>query len=336
MVVYGADWPTLADVAKRTDPNGGISMLGEVLNQTNEILDDIPFLEGNLEIGHKGSIRTELPTVYWRLANRGVATSKSRSAQFIDTTGMLEAWSHVDCDVAKTNGNEKAFRWSEDKSFVESMNQEFVSTLLYGNSGVNPEEFLGFMPRYNDPTADNGDNVVNGGGGAMDTDLTSVLIVVWGDSLVHGIYPKGTQAGLMVEDLGRIRVEDEDGLPFMAYASHFQWKCGLHIKDWRYVYRICNLSMADVIPDPATGAVGSNMIQLLIEALEAIPNLNAGRPVIYVNRQLRTALRMQINVKNNLHLSIEEVAGRKVLAFDGVPVRRCDAMNIGEDFVVGF
>ena len=206
MVVYGANWPTLSDVAKRTDPNGAIAKIGEVLHQQNEVLDDIPFIEGTLAIGTQGTIRTELPTSYWRLANRGVPTSKSRTRQFIDTTGMLEAFSHVDCDVAKDQGNEKAFRWSEDKAFIESMNQEFVSTLLYGNSGTNPEEFLGFMPRYSDPTGENGDNVVDGGGGGAAPDLTPILIVVWGYNTVHGIYPKGTVSGLMSEDLGRIRV----------------------------------------------------------------------------------------------------------------------------------
>jgi hypothetical protein len=336
MTVFGADWPTLSDVARRTDPNGSIAKIGEVLHEQNEILDDVPFIEGNLEIGHKGTVRTALPTVYWRLLNRGVPLSKSRTSQFVDTCGMLEAFSHVDCDVAKMNGNEREFRWTEDKAFVESMNQEFVETLFYGNSGTDPEEFLGFMPRYSDPTAVNGENILDGGGcpgpGYADPgDLTSILIVVWSDSTVHGIFPKGTRAGLMTEDLGRLLVRDEDDLPLMAYVSHFQWKMGLHVKDWRHIIRIANISMEEVIPSALTGP---NLINTLVEALEQIPNLNAGRPAIYVNRRIRTALRLQISNKNNVHLSIEEVAGRKVLAFDGVPVRRCDALNIGEEPVI--
>ncbi len=49
--------PTLLDVAKRLDPNGNIDKIVEILNQTNEILDDATFMEGNLTTGRRGSIR---------------------------------------------------------------------------------------------------------------------------------------------------------------------------------------------------------------------------------------------------------------------------------------
>ena len=45
--------PTLADFAKRQDPNGKIDTMVEILGQTNEILEDMTFQEGNLETGHK-------------------------------------------------------------------------------------------------------------------------------------------------------------------------------------------------------------------------------------------------------------------------------------------
>ena len=38
---------TLADWAKRTDPDGRIPVVAELLSQTNEILDDAVFKEGN-------------------------------------------------------------------------------------------------------------------------------------------------------------------------------------------------------------------------------------------------------------------------------------------------
>jgi hypothetical protein len=54
------------------------------------------------------------------------------------------------------------------------------------------------------------------------------------------------------------------------------------------------------------------------------PEVNLGRPAIYCNKTVRTWLRIMMNEKSNVHLSLEEVASKKVLAFDGIPVRRCD------------
>jgi len=44
-------WPTLLDWARRIDPDGKIAKVAEILNKYNEILDDMPFIEGNLPYG---------------------------------------------------------------------------------------------------------------------------------------------------------------------------------------------------------------------------------------------------------------------------------------------
>ena len=54
---------TLADWAKRVDPDGKTSAIVEMLNETNEILDDMIWAEGNLPTGHRTTIRTDLPSV---------------------------------------------------------------------------------------------------------------------------------------------------------------------------------------------------------------------------------------------------------------------------------
>ena len=72
------------------DPKGAIAKIVEILNETNEVLDDMLFLEGNLPTGHKTTIRSGLPSATWRLLNYGVQPSKSRTVQVTDTVGMLE------------------------------------------------------------------------------------------------------------------------------------------------------------------------------------------------------------------------------------------------------
>jgi hypothetical protein len=61
---------TLADWAKRIDPDGRVPVVAELLSQSNEILEDAVFMEGNLPTGHRVVIRTGLPQVYWRALNQ--------------------------------------------------------------------------------------------------------------------------------------------------------------------------------------------------------------------------------------------------------------------------
>jgi len=57
MAVLSVKNPTLADLAKVTDPNGQIADVIEILNETNEILLDMTWIEGNLTTGHQSCQR---------------------------------------------------------------------------------------------------------------------------------------------------------------------------------------------------------------------------------------------------------------------------------------
>ena len=63
------------------------------------------------------------------------------------------------------------------------------------------------------------------------------------------------------------------------------------------------------------------------QAIELLPNVAMGRPAFYMNRKARSFLRRQIaNKVAASTLTMEDVAGKKVITFDGIPVRRCDAL----------
>ena len=72
MAVLSSTNLTLADWAKRTDPEGRVPVIAELLSQSNEILEDCVFKEGNLPTGERVVIRTGLPAVYWRALNQGI------------------------------------------------------------------------------------------------------------------------------------------------------------------------------------------------------------------------------------------------------------------------
>ena len=329
MSALAASHPTLLDLAKRLDPDGKIDVIAEILTQENPILEDMNFVEGNLPTGHRTTIRTGLPTPTWRKLYGGVQPGKSRTVQVTDSCGMLEAYAEVDKALADLNGNTAEFRMSEDRAHIEGMAQEFASSLFYANEATAPEEITGFAPRFNDQSAENGGNILTDAATPDSTDNTSIWLVVWGDN-VHGIYPKGSKAGLTMTDKGQVTIEslNGDGGRMEAYRTHYKWDCGLHVKDWRYVVRI-NIDQEDLTKGAASGP---DLLDLFAQAVELVPNINAGRPVFYCNRTVRGFLRRQIMNKTvNSSLSIEQITRAngalvRVPMFDGIPVRRCDAI----------
>jgi hypothetical protein len=65
----------------------------------------------------------------------------------------------------------------------------------------------------------------------------------------------------------------------------------------------------------------------MTQALDAPPNLTAGRPAFYMNRRARSFLRRQMLEKiAGSTLTMEQIGGKMVMMFAGIPVRRCDAL----------
>jgi hypothetical protein len=322
---------TLADWAKRSDPDGRVPIVAELLSQSNEILDDCVFKEGNLPTGERVVIRTGLPGVYWRALNQGIPSTKSTTAQIDEACGILEARSEVDKDLAMLNGNTAQFRLSEDTAFLEAMNQTQAETLFYGNPGTDPKKFLGLAPRYSDLSADNSVNILNAGGSGSDN--ASVYLVVWGDNTVYCPFPKGSKAGLTHEDLGEQTVYNSDGTRLQAFATRYQWKNGLVVKDWRYVVRICNIDISDLLGQSSTQAstASTALIKLMARALYRIPNMAMGRAAFYMNRTVHSGMAISALDKSQSVLSIQEGltqfgSAQSYLSFLGVPLRRVDAL----------
>ena len=330
---------TLADWAKRSDPDGRVPIVAELLSQSNEILDDCVFKEGNLPTGERVVIRTGLPGVYWRALNQGIPSSKSTTAQIDEACGILEARSEVDKDLAMLNGNTAQFRLSEDTAFLEAMNQTQAETMFYGNPGTDPKKFLGLAPRYGDLSADNAVNILSAGGSGADN--ASVYLVVWGDNTVYCPFPKGSKAGLTHEDLGEQTVYNSDGTRLQAFATRYQWKNGLVVKDWRYVVRICNIDISDLLAGSNTQAASAStaLIKLMARALYRIPNMAMGRAAFYMNRTVHSGLSIAALDKSQSVLAIQEGlsqfgSAQSYLSFLGVPLRRVDALINNEARVV--
>jgi hypothetical protein len=325
-------WPTLLDVTRAQDPNGAIAAVAEILTETNELLVDLPFFEGNLPTGHRHTVRTGIPEPTWRQFYGGVQPKKSARAQVQDNTAMMESYGEVDKALADLNGNASAFRLSEDYAIMEGMSQAAAQAFIYGNVAVDPTQFNGLTPRFNLKSADNGENIIDAGG--QDADNASIWLVVLGEQTVHGIYPKGSNGGLQMKDLGEVTIENVDGNQgrMQAYRTHYRWDMGLVVKDWRYVVRIANIKRAALRHDAATGP---DIPRLLFEASERLPSLSMGTPFIYMDRQLRTTLRQQLAyATKSSTLEWSNVGGIRTMMYQEMPIRRLDKLAVNEARVV--
>lgn len=326
MATTGSNLYNLVDAAKATDPQGNIAAVAEILNETNEILEDIPWAEGNLPTGHRYTVRTGLPSAYWRLLNQGVPKSKAASKQVTESAGILETQNQIDKDLAELNGNTNEFFLREDRAFIESLSQELSSKLFYGNVSEDPEQIMGLAPRFNDLSAANAENIVDGGG--TQSDNTSIWFTVWRDDGVYGFYPKGSRAGLEQTRFQNVMCRDSNNDEFEGHKTIYKWKPGLAVADWRYVVRIANIDVSNL-----GGTSAADLPELMIKAYNKIPNIGSGRAVIYVNETVKTYLDIQAMNKSNVQLSIQEFAGRPITMFWGIPIRKNDAILDTEDQV---
>jgi hypothetical protein len=333
MAVLGSTLPTLSDIARMMDPNGQPAMVIELLSKMYEINADIGWVQGNLPTGHRTTLRTALPTVSYRRFNEGVAPSKSARMQIEVACAMMEAYSEVDARLVKLYGMGDAgaaFRSQEDAGFLEAMNQQFATDLFTGNSTLNPDRFNGFATIYNDvnygesvSTAKDGAIIDAGGSG---TDNTSMWLICWGNDTVHGVYPRGTDAGLKMTDLGEDTKVDANGNMYQVLRSHFTWDVGLAVRDWRYVVRIANIDVSNLL----AASSNADLIKLAGRAVDRLPNPNKGRCAWYCNRLVKSVLREQAKAAALYTITLDQVEGRNVDRLYGFPIRIVDALGIAE------
>lgn len=343
MVAFASNvLPNLVDWTRSMDPDGAVAEIAYLLAQTNAIHKDMIYQEGNLPLGHKITANVGLPQGTWRGANQGVASSKPLSAQYQFAIGELTAYSMVDKTLANLGGNVNRYRYYQDMTHIEGMNQQIAAALFYSNEAVTPQQFTGFARYYNtlsQTTAASARNVIDGGGSGSNN--ASIWVVGWGDAQNYAIFPKGMPAGLQYEDKGDTTpLYDTNGNRFEGYTSYFAWRIGLAIANWQYNVRIANL---DTTTAGLLGTSPPDIYVMLAEAVNLFPTFTLRAsgitendapgdpspgilPAIYVNRTVRTQMDVQGMRDKNVLLSIEDYAGQVTEHFRGVPVRVVDQL----------
>jgi len=333
MATLNNDVLTLADWAKRLDPMGKYGKIIEVLTQTNEIINDMAVLEGNLPTGHRVNIRTGLPDVYWKIINQGVKASKSTVAQITSQCGKLTGYSRVEKDLAEIGGGDHGakMRLSEGSAFLQSLNNEMARAIFYGDESKDPEQFTGLSARYSKIAGvESGQNVIDGGGTGMNN--CSIWHVEWGEDAACAHFPKGSKMGVSHNDLGLRVFKDDDDRISTEYVDEWKWSLGLFVKDWRKVVRIANINVDELQKQSNSAA---KIVELLIKSHYRIPNPGMARTAIYMNRTCAQYLDIEQykNVKG-AGMTYKDVQGKRLYEFRGIPIRICDALLNSESRVV--
>jgi len=338
MATIGNFYPNLIDAYKSGQGDERISgQVLEILSQQNPILDDAMAVECNSGTLHRHMIRTGLPEVAWGQLYQGVPQSKATMQQVDDTTGFLESRSEVDTRLLALASDAARARLTESTPFLEAMNQEMARGLFYHDTATTPEKFKGLSARYaryytgarSGAPLNSASQVIDGGGRGNDN--TSVWFVTWGDHATHLIYPKGTKAGVSMQDRGEETALDANGNKFYIKAATFEWHIGLAVKDWRYNARIANIDVNDLL----AGTV--DLWELMRKAYYALQsrriNAQSSRIAIYANRDVIEVLDAQstdraltVGRENHTHLTSSFVEGAEVKHYRGIPIRETDAL----------
>jgi hypothetical protein len=329
MATLSTQFPTLIDLASQPK-NSEVKDVIELLAQYNPILQDALMLECNNGTRHKTFVRTGLPTVAWGKLYEGVPATKGTKQLVEDVTGFVRSASEVDqiyVDTFEKAEEKMSVRLDEAASHLEAMAQEFATAVFYHDSQVDPSKPTGFAPRFNDLAAENGKQIIDGGG-AGNTN-TSIWLITWAEDGSHLIYPKGSTAGVKRKDRGVEVAFDSNNRKYHVYREDFELHFGLSVRNWQYVSRVANIDVEDLEEDANAGA---NIVNLMTEAyyVHKGRRVKKGRTFWYMNTTCVKFLDYQSRLQQNTNLFLTwEKYGpnaEEVLTFRGIPIHECDAI----------
>ncbi len=314
----------LKDIANRTDPSGKIPAVVDLMMQECSMFEDMPYVTGNLEAGHKIIQVVDKPRGTYTGFNQGTDNEKSAHRQITFGTGSLTGRAEVDDKIMRNFTNAPEAFVQQCTETIQGLTQTTQNTLLYGETSEDPNSFDGFNHFYGKPKDPlYGKQLFNGGGTGFDN--TSIYFVGWGPQTVFGITPKNSKAGIQLFDRGITEVNDENGKPYFAHVRTFELNLGLCIRDPRFVSVLHNVSLAKLMANP------TELIKQMTYAMGLARTGFGSKMKIYVAREMHAHLQVAAQEKQNVNLTATNVEGQPVISFNGAPIRTLDALTFNNE-----
>lgn len=326
---------TFNDIRKRQNLDGSIATIVELMEQADPIMQEIKWQEGNELTGNKTTQRTSLPKAHVRMINKGVPAGKSTTRQIVDTCVTFEGHVDTDLKLLTLQNDPQAYRASEVKAMAAGMTQQIASMIFYGKK-ENGMEFDGLGARYGTYGGvlnDAAYQVINAGG-TTEGKQTSAWLVGFGDNAVVGIYPKNSNAGLKIEDMGKVMLQDEEGYYFSGTRSILSFDAGLAVMDPRMVAAVRNIDMKTLNPSSITSAQSKAIIDKMIIAQRRIRNMMPGLNFAwYVSPSLMTIINLFYADKNNVYITRQDAGELPEFRVNGIRVLQEDSITDTEDVI---
>ncbi len=311
-------------LAAKMSHNNEIIDVAEVLNETNDVVQDAVVQQANDITSHVISRRTALPASSVVKVGEGWEATVGRLQQVRETIMLVKARYQCPQDVMRLQANPAKYRMQQERAYIESMGQSFSNYLIGDATNevvAEPEEFEGFALRYG--TLASNSVITNGASSGGGSTISSIYFVQWGAGKCYLIYPRNTEGGgIRKTDKGLINVQSESIYSatkyLWAYVTEFAWDVGLSIEDTRSVKRLANIS--------TSSSTDSNTLDedKIIELRNAYKT--SGTISMYCNQDVFTQLQILAKDKSNVHWGPDSPFGRPQLYFLDMPVRRCDAI----------
>lgn len=333
--------PTLRDLQMGVVNGKFDPAIVEMMLQANPIMNDFVVLPANNGVNDIAVIRTGMPTGTWKAFYQGVQPSKGSKKQVSVSAGTLSHLIQVDKEMVDRSQNKEAEMADEAFTHASQMSVEMCQTVFYGNVAKNARKFNGLSPIYSVLGTDASESdessfytlgAKRSGSGGNHGKLRSIWLVGHGRLGTYMFYPKGTTGGLQRGTVEDNRITLADGSRLKVYEQEFNWTAGLQVKDFRKNVRICNIEL-DKLQD-GTLKDDLDLGRLMQQALVRADGTGV-RQDFYMSKLMYEQLVLQIRDKKiqSGFFDFSDYEGKKMLHFQGVPVKICDGLETNEEEV---
>jgi hypothetical protein len=227
--------PTLLDIAIANAADPAVGLIEESIQACPELtLGAARPIKGIL---YKTLVRTALPSVAFRDANEGTATTKGTyENRTIETFIMNPMWN---CDKAVADGFEDgapAFIAMEGLGLVESAMRTICRQMYYGKRTAFSGDAKGFPGLLDSVNA----TMVVDAGGTTDNVASSVWAVKFGPQDVQWVW--GLNGDLKLSDPIEQQINDANSNPYIAYVQNLLARPGIQVGRYQAIGRIKKLT----------------------------------------------------------------------------------------------
>lgn len=315
---------TLADYESMVnDKDVSRKVLIHTVRDYSSFMDQAIILPGNNGDSDKAQIITKYPEGQKRGYNEGWQSEEVLGAEARYGSCMIRTRSVVDSSLYNTRkpGEREAWRLRKDQGYMRGLARTAVKTVFYGDRAKNSRDAMGLANIVVPGSEAFGDRIINAGGTTANKQ-TSIWLINWRPDGMYLFFPQGGEGpGLSVRDMGERYITDKNGKDYLGMVTEFGWDIGVALYDPECVARISNIDTTKLSKKNST-ATSADLIDLMTQAVEMMPDDNSGKLAFYMNDTLRSVLRRQIANKDNVFLSMGEVAGREVIKFGDIPVHK--------------